>query len=91
MGGDRVGDRIHAGEQRPARRLKRLVGLEHHGEFDQIVAPHPDQRARPGLFRDLAAVRERVAGFTQRDQSITRGQIECLFQTRNARHRRTHP
>ena len=91
MGGNRVGNRIHAGEQRAARRLERLVGLEHHGEFDQVVAPHPNQRARPGLPCDLAAMRERVAGFAQRDQSITRGQIESLFQIRNTRHRRTHP
>ena len=88
----RVGQRIHAGKERPARRGQRFVGFEHHGEFDQVVAPHPDQRSRACFGRDLAAMRERVAKLAQRDQSIARGQIECLFHVREARHhRKAHP
>jgi hypothetical protein len=56
MGGNRVRHGIHAGKERPARRGQRLVGFQNHGEFDQIVAPHPDQRSGARLGRDLAAV-----------------------------------
>jgi len=41
--------RVHAGKQRPACRHQRLVGFKDHGEFDQVVAPHPDQRPGPRL------------------------------------------
>jgi hypothetical protein len=79
MGGNRVCRRIHPGEKRPARRQQRLVRLQHHGEFDQIVAAHPDQRSRAGIGSNRAAVNEGVAIFAQRDQSITRRQIQCLL------------
>ena len=79
MGGNRVRHRVHAGKERPARRFERLVGLEHDGELDQVVTPHPYQRPRARLRRDLAAMGERIAEFAQRDQSIAGRQIECLF------------
>ena len=79
MGGNRIGQRIHAGKECPARRAQRFVGFKHHGELDQIVAPHPHQCPGARLRRDLAAMGERIAELAQRDQSITGGQIECLF------------
>ena len=92
VGGDRVGHGIHAGEERPARRYQGFVGFEHHGEFDQIVAPHPNQRSRARIRRDFAAMGERVAKLAQRDQSIAGGQIECLFHGSEARcHWEAHP
>src|SRR3979411_1613220 len=92
MGGNRVCHSVHAGKERPPRRHQRLVGFQNHGEFDQIVAPHPDKRSRAAIGRDRAAVNERVAKFTQRNQGVARGQIECLLQVRKTRrHRRIHP
>ena len=79
MGGNRVRHRVHAGEERPARRLERFVGLEYDGELDQVVTSHPNQRPGARLRRDVAAMRKRIAEFTQRDQSIAGRQIECLF------------
>ena len=88
MRGNGVGKRVHAGKERPPRRGQRLVGLEHDGEFDQIVAAHPDQRGGARLARDLAAMRKGVAELAQRDQSITGRQVECLFRVRETRHRK---
>ena len=58
---------------------ERFVGFKHHRELDQIVAAHPHQRPGARLRRDLAAMGEGIAELAQRDQSITGGQIECLF------------
>jgi hypothetical protein len=71
--------RIHAGKECAARGDERLVGLEDDGKLDQIVAPDPHQRSRTGFGCDSAAVRERVAVFTERDKRITRGQVEWLL------------
>ena len=79
MGGNRIGHRIHAGKERPACRCQRFVGLKYDGELDQVVAAYPYQRPRPRFCGNLAAVCEGVAKLAQRDQSITGGQIECLF------------
>ena len=79
MGGNRVRYRVHAGEERPPRRIKRFVGLKYDGELDQVVTPHPYQRPRAGLRRDVAAMRKCIAEFAQRDQSITGRQVERLF------------
>jgi hypothetical protein len=79
MGGDGVGQRVHAGKECPPRGSQRLVGFEHHRELDQVVAAHPHQCPGARLRRDLARVSEGVAELAQRDQSITGGQIERLF------------
>src|SRR3954471_2352358 len=79
MGCDRIGQRIHPRKECPARRAQRFVGFEHHRKLDQIVAAHPHQCPRARLRRDLTGPGEGIAEFAQRDQSITGGQIECLF------------
>ena len=61
VGGNRVCHGVHPGKQRPARRHQRLGRLQNDGEFDQIIAPHPNQGPGPRLRRDIAAMRERVA------------------------------
>jgi hypothetical protein len=64
-----------------ARRAERSgsSGFKHHRELDQVVAAHPHQCPGARLRRDLAAMGEGIAELAQRDQSITGGQIECLF------------
>ena len=89
MGGNGISYRIHAGKERPARRDQRLVRFQYDREFHQIVAPHPNQRPGARLRRNIAAVREGVAEFTQGDQSITGRQVERRFQFRETRHRRS--
>ena len=54
MGGNRIGQRIHAGKECPARRAERFVGFEHHRELDQIVTAHPHQCPGARLRCDLA-------------------------------------
>ena len=73
---ERVADRVHGGEMRAARRNERLVGLQHYGEFEKIVAPHPDERPCPRLGRDGASVREGVAALAQRHRREAGRQVE---------------
>ena len=82
MGGNRIGQRVHAGKECPARRAQRFVGFEHHRELDQVVAAHPHQCPGARLRRDLAGMGEGIAELAQRDQSIAGRQIECLFRIR---------
>ena len=79
MGGNRIGYRVHAGKECPARRIERFVGLKHDGELDQVVTSHPYQRPGARLRRDVAAMRKCIAELAQRDQSITGRQVERLF------------
>src|SRR4051812_8928948 len=92
VGGDRVAHGVHAGKECAARRSQRLVRFQHHGEFDQVIAPHPNQRPGTRIGCDIAAMRKRIANFAQSDQIIAGRQIEGLFQAGNTRgHRTAHP
>lgn len=86
MDRDGVRQRIHAGEERAARRCQRLVRFKHNRELDQVVTPHPDQRPRARLRCNGLRMGKRIAEFSQRDQSITGRQIERLFRIPGADH-----
>ena len=61
MGGDGVGERVHAAIEGPPRAAQGLLRLEHHRELDEVEPPHPDQRPRPRLAGNAAGMREGVA------------------------------
>ena len=67
-GADGVGERRHAGEEGAARPGKRLLGLEHHGELDEVEPADMDEGAGPGFRRDPAGMSEGVAGLAQGDE-----------------------
>ena len=92
MGGNRIGQRIHAGKECPPRRAQRFVGFKHHRELDQIVAAHPHQCPGARLRRDLASHgrRHRRARATRPKYNRGADRVSVPY-PRDARSRRTIP
>ncbi len=55
---------------------ERLFRLQDDREFGRIVASCPDQGACALLAGDGTCVRESIAGLSQDDEAVERGQIE---------------
>ena len=85
VGGERIGQRRHAGIEGAPRLPQRLVRFQHHGEFGEIEAPDIDQRAGALLGRDRCRMREGVAQFAQAHQRERRRQRQFRRQRASPR------
>ena len=82
MHGKRVGQSRQAGIEDPPRRAQRLVGLEHHGELDEIEAADPNQGTGALGRGHMTRVGECVTDLAQRDELEHGRQVERRFGSR---------